>query len=87
MFSAMHVNWAMTLLGCVALVMIPVPVAFYIYGPKLRAKSNFAPTFGPKKVEEVASEDDSRSESAKIEDESAAKSNGAKERDVEKNGV
>ena len=87
MFSAMHVNWAMTLLGCVALIMIPVPIAFYIYGPKLRAKSKFAPTFGPKKVEEVASVDENESEGAKNEEKGTAETNGAKGKDVEKNDM
>ncbi|RDL39105.1 putative fluconazole resistance protein [Venustampulla echinocandica] len=44
MFKALHVNWAGTLLGCVATVLIPIPVCFYFYGEKLRRKSAFAPT-------------------------------------------
>ncbi|KAF7883680.1 uncharacterized protein EAF02_005600 [Botrytis sinoallii] len=45
MFKAMGVNWAGTLLGCVALVLVPIPVCFYMYGEKLRAKSKFAPIY------------------------------------------
>lgn len=47
MFNAMGVNWAGTLLGCVAVVLVPIPIAFYIYGSKIRARSKFAPTFPP----------------------------------------
>jgi DHA1 family multidrug resistance protein-like MFS transporter len=41
----MGVNWAGTMLGCVAIVLIPIPVFFYFYGAKLRQKSKFAPTY------------------------------------------
>lgn len=46
MFQSLGVNWAGTLLGCIAAVLVPIPVAFYIYGAKIREKSAFAPT-GP----------------------------------------
>lgn len=55
MFNAMGVNWAGTLLGCVAAVLVPIPVAFYIYGGKIREKSKFAPTY-PKPEETAESE-------------------------------
>jgi len=44
MYQGMGIEWASTLLGCVAVVLIPVPVWFYLAGHKLRAKSKFAPT-------------------------------------------
>jgi len=47
MFSSLGVNWAGTLLGCVAVVLVPIPVIFLKYGQKIRAKSNFAPSFPP----------------------------------------
>ncbi|KAG0652457.1 putative transporter [Hyphodiscus hymeniophilus] len=43
MFAALHVNWAGTLLGCVALLLVPIPVCFLLYGEKIRRKSAFAP--------------------------------------------
>jgi DHA1 family multidrug resistance protein-like MFS transporter len=43
MFNGMGIEWASTLLGCVAAVLIPMPVIFYIFGKRIRAKSNFAP--------------------------------------------
>lgn len=54
MFKALGVNWAGTLLGCVALCLVPIPVCFYIYGEKIRRKSAFAPTkpFQPVSEEE-----------------------------------
>ncbi|KAF4549583.1 MFS-type transporter-like protein 37 [Elsinoe fawcettii] len=45
MIDGMGIQWAGTLLGCVALVFAPVPVYFYLRGAKIREKSQFAPTF------------------------------------------
>ncbi|KAE9375580.1 MFS multidrug transporter-like protein [Stipitochalara longipes BDJ] len=55
MFKALGVNWAGTLLGCVALCLVPIPVAFLVYGERIRRKSAFAPT---KPLEPVSEEDD-----------------------------
>jgi DHA1 family multidrug resistance protein-like MFS transporter len=41
----MGINWAGTLLGCVAGVLVPIPIFFYRFGHRIRAKSRFAPTF------------------------------------------
>lgn len=43
MFNNMGIQWAGTLLGCIAVVMIPIPVLFLIYGPRLRMMSRLAP--------------------------------------------
>lgn len=45
MFNSMGIQWAATLLGCVATALVPIPVIFYLYGKRLRMKSRFAPTF------------------------------------------
>ncbi|KAL5362792.1 major facilitator superfamily domain-containing protein [Aspergillus floccosus] len=45
MFNALGVNWTGTLLGCVAAVLAPIPLLFYLYGAKLREKSKFANEF------------------------------------------
>ncbi|EQB44397.1 putative transporter [Colletotrichum sp. SAR 10_70] len=45
MFNGMGIEYASTLLGCVAVVLAPIPVIFYIWGHKIRAKSAYAPTF------------------------------------------
>lgn len=47
MFNGMGIQWASTLLGCVAAVLAPIPVIFYLYGHKIRAKSKIAPSFPP----------------------------------------
>ncbi|MCJ1283932.1 hypothetical protein MMC26_003263 [Xylographa opegraphella] len=44
MFNALGVNWAGTLLGCVAVVLVPIPIIFLKYGARIRRRSKFAPT-------------------------------------------
>jgi DHA1 family multidrug resistance protein-like MFS transporter len=56
MFKALGVNWAGTLLGCVAVVLVPIPVGFYFYGAKIRSRSKFAPAFDQKIVSEEESD-------------------------------
>jgi DHA1 family multidrug resistance protein-like MFS transporter len=47
MFNGMGIQWASTLLGCVAAVLVPIPVIFYIYGARIRKRSAYAPTPPP----------------------------------------
>lgn len=47
MFNGMGIQWASTLLGCVAFLLVPIPVGFYYYGARIRARSAFAPTNPP----------------------------------------
>lgn len=59
MFDNLGIEWAATLLGCIAFVCVPIPVLFYFYGKKLRMKSKFAPTMQIKKpVDEESTEGD-----------------------------
>ncbi|KAI1422103.1 polyamine transporter 1 [Xylaria sp. FL1777] len=44
LFEGLGIQYASTLLGGVAALLVPIPILFYVYGPKLRAKSAFAPT-------------------------------------------
>ncbi|KAK9322808.1 major facilitator superfamily domain-containing protein [Lipomyces orientalis] len=44
MFHNLGVQWAGTLIGCIALLLVPVPVLFYLYGRRLRKLSKYAPT-------------------------------------------
>jgi DHA1 family multidrug resistance protein-like MFS transporter len=44
MFASLGVNWAGTLLGCVAAILVPIPIYFLYYGERIRQKSAFAPT-------------------------------------------
>ncbi|KAL4928884.1 MFS transporter/fungal specific transcription factor domain-containing protein [Aspergillus undulatus] len=48
MFANLGVQWAGTLLGCLAVVMVPIPFAFQKYGPWLRGKSKLVPNWGYK---------------------------------------
>lgn len=45
MFQGMGIQWAGTLLGCVALLLAPIPFVFYKWGADIRARSKVAPTF------------------------------------------
>lgn len=47
MFQNMGIQWASTLLGCLAVALVPIPVGFYFFGKKMRMKSKFAPFFEP----------------------------------------
>ena len=58
MFNALGVNWASTLLGCVALILVPIPVVFWRYGAKIRTKSKFAPTAKAQPAPVVVEEED-----------------------------
>ena len=42
MYERLGVSWTMTLLGCIATVLAPAPLLFYIFGKKLRRKSPYA---------------------------------------------
>jgi len=52
MFEGMGIQWAATLLGCIAAVLVPVPIWFYLRGAKIREQSAFAPTSKPAAAEE-----------------------------------
>lgn len=39
MYAALTPQWAGTLLGLLEVAMIPIPIVFYIYGARIRAKS------------------------------------------------
>lgn len=47
MFNGMGIQWASTLLGCVAAVLVPIPICFLLFGKRMRMKSKFAPFFEP----------------------------------------
>lgn len=52
MFDTLNPRWASTLLGCISLLMIPIPIVLKRYGPALRQKSKFAPERKPVVVQE-----------------------------------
>ncbi|KAK6439152.1 hypothetical protein LTR95_004645 [Oleoguttula sp. CCFEE 5521] len=43
MFEGIGINWGLTLLGCVSVLLIPMPFIFFFFGKRIRAKSKFAP--------------------------------------------
>lgn len=55
MFETLNPRWASTLLGCVSIVLAPIPFILRKYGPILRRKSKYAPTSppAPKKADEA----------------------------------
>ncbi|KAI9802400.1 MAG: hypothetical protein M1825_002782 [Sarcosagium campestre] len=57
MFDGMGVQWASTMLGCVGILLVPIPIIFYVYGARIRAKSKFAPTF-PKTISPSTDDDE-----------------------------
>lgn len=44
MYDAIGVHWSMTILGCVAFLLLPCPYLLYSYGDKLRERSPYADT-------------------------------------------
>ncbi|KDN53529.1 putative mfs-multidrug-resistance transporter [Tilletiaria anomala UBC 951] len=45
MYTRLNQHWASTLLGCIGVLLAPVPFVLYAYGPKLRAMSKHAADF------------------------------------------
>lgn len=43
MYEGMGIQWANTMLGAIAAVLIPMPIIFYLFGKRIRGKSKFAP--------------------------------------------
>ena len=42
MYRALGTQWATSVLGFAVIAMIPIPFAFYKYGPRVRERSKFA---------------------------------------------
>lgn len=87
MFEGMGIQWAATLLGCVAVVLAPIPFIFYKFGPKIRQRSAYAPTFpmGPPQGAEDESEETASGE--KDEGQNAAMMASAPQRESDANGA
>lgn len=62
MFEGLGIQYASTLLGGFAALLVPIPICFYIYGHKLREKSKFAPTMKSKGPPSETSESDGDNE-------------------------
>ncbi|KAF9269101.1 MFS polyamine transporter [Marasmius fiardii PR-910] len=53
MLQKMGINWACTLISLIALLLSPSPYLFYVYGPRIRARSKFAPCVDLKIAAEI----------------------------------
>jgi DHA1 family multidrug resistance protein-like MFS transporter len=53
MYEGIGVHWTMTLLGCVAIILVPAPYLLLRYGEKLRERSQFASSDIPKSNSKV----------------------------------
>lgn len=85
MFQGMGIQWAATLLGCVAVVLAPIPFILYKYGDKIRAKSAYAPRLPlPPAPNVAAAEEDTPSEK---DGQEAAAMASAPRRDSDSNGA
>jgi hypothetical protein len=42
MYEGIGVHWTLTLMGCLSLVLVPVPFLFWRYGCGIRGRSEFA---------------------------------------------
>jgi MFS transporter, DHA1 family, multidrug resistance protein len=72
MFNGMGIQWAATLLGCVAIVLAPIPFIFNYYGASIRQKSSYAPTGPSPMVAGADTESDMATEKEKEGNEAAA---------------
>ena len=88
MFEGMGIQWASTLIGCVAVILAPMPIFFYLYGKKIRAKSKFAPApdivQDRKRDEESAGSDESSVNGGRDPREKEREKEGEKEGDKNK---
>lgn len=62
MFNGMGIQWAATLLGCIAIALAPIPFIFHIYGAKIRQRSAYAPTGPPPRAPADTTEDETPTE-------------------------
>jgi hypothetical protein len=45
MFHHLGIPWASSLLGLIAVALIPIPYVFYVYGPSIRKRGKFTAQF------------------------------------------
>lgn len=64
MFEGLGIQWASTLLGCVAVLLIPLPICFVLFGKRIRSRSKFAPS--PDLVAEKKKRDEEAQDSSPV---------------------
>ncbi|KZP14003.1 MFS general substrate transporter [Athelia psychrophila] len=57
MYKALGVNWANTVVGCIAIVLTPVPFLFFKYGARIRAGCTFSPCIDLRIAKQLEIED------------------------------
>ncbi|KAF7969429.1 hypothetical protein HWV62_27379 [Athelia sp. TMB] len=65
MYKALGVNWASTLVGCIAILLAPVPFLFFKYGARIRAGCTFSPCIDLRIAKQLAMEDAAAAEKEK----------------------
>ncbi|KAF9806308.1 hypothetical protein IEO21_08731 [Rhodonia placenta] len=58
MYNKLDPRWASTLLGCIAVLLGPIPFVLYKFGPAIRRRSKYAPTKPPVEQKNVEKEVD-----------------------------
>ncbi|KAI0314881.1 major facilitator superfamily domain-containing protein [Amylostereum chailletii] len=56
LFHNLGVNWAATLIGCIGILLAPLPLLFYKWGAQIRSKSKFAPCLDLKVAKQLEQE-------------------------------
>lgn len=69
MFDGLGINYALTLLGGVATILIPMPIIFLLFGAKIRSRSKFAPGYDLKYAQQKRDEEAGSASSASEEGE------------------
>ena len=88
MYHGIGVNWATSVLGFVAIAMIPIPVVFYLYGHIIRSWSKNSPnkvgvdeSIEEKKAEKEAEKEEKKAEKKEEKEEKKAEKDAEKERE------
>jgi MFS transporter, DHA1 family, multidrug resistance protein len=68
MFENLGVQWAGTLLGCLSLIMIPIPFGFIVFGKRLRGMSKYKTEMGAGAGKRISNTSGSGSEEASKEE-------------------
>ncbi|POS86336.1 hypothetical protein EPUL_002147 [Erysiphe pulchra] len=45
LFNTLGINWSCTILGCIATILVPIPIIFYYFGHRIRARSSYGLQF------------------------------------------
>jgi len=74
MYDGIGIQWGNTLIGCVAVILVPLPFIFYFMGRKIRVRSTFAPA--PDIAQDKKRDEENRG-SSDVDESSKEKENGS----------